>query len=139
MENLDGHVVIAALRPGPNAGGFRHGPFTTTHVSSSPSNIAPTYADSCFMVMPLEREVPGRRHRDPGMPGEWERRSCSRVPGQTDVVVEARTGGMCPPGDASSLAQRSAVAVSNAPSAVRWGGHGRKLVECQMNLDPLCS
>jgi glycosyltransferase involved in cell wall biosynthesis len=60
---------------------------------------------------------------------------CSRVPGQTDVVVEGENGRYVPPGDPSTLAAEIRRLLSRPEEAVRLGANGRKLVECQMNLD----
>ena len=60
---------------------------------------------------------------------------CSRVPGQTDVVVEDENGRYVPPGDPSPLSKEIRSLLSRAEEAVRMGASGRKLVERQMNLD----
>jgi glycosyltransferase involved in cell wall biosynthesis len=60
---------------------------------------------------------------------------CSRVHGQTDVVVQDENGRYVPPGDPSTLSTEIRRLLSRPEEAVRLGANGRKLVECQMNLD----
>jgi hypothetical protein len=60
---------------------------------------------------------------------------CSRVPGQSDVVVEDENGRYVPPGDPSALSTEIRRLLSRPEEAVRLGANGRKLVECQMNVD----
>src|SRR5258706_13911867 len=94
------------------------------------------YADSCFMVMPLENAK-----FQAGVTAILECMAmgraviCSRVPGQTDVVVEGENGRYVPPGDPSTLSAELRRLVSDPEEAARLGANGRKLVECQMNLD----
>ena len=94
------------------------------------------YADSCFMVMPLENV-----NFQAGVTAILECLAmgkaviCSRVPGQTDVVVEGENGRYVPPGDPSTLGTEIRRLLSRPEEAARMGANGRKLVECQMNLD----
>jgi len=60
---------------------------------------------------------------------------CSRVPGQTDVVVEGDNGRYVPPGDPATLRAEIRRLLSHPEEAARLGANGRKLVECEMNLD----
>ena len=139
VENLDVDVVIAAASPWSK---HREGVATR----SIPSNVTvrkftqyelrQLYADSCFMVMPLENVK-----FQAGVTAILESMAmgkpviCSRVPGQTDVVVEGENGRYVPPGDPSPLSKEIRRLLSLAEEAVRMGANGRKLVECQMNLD----
>src|SRR5215475_601004 len=59
---------------------------------------------------------------------------CSRVPGQTDVVIEGENGKYVPPGDPAPLSAEIRRLLSLPEEAVRLGANGRKLVEAQMNL-----
>ena len=94
------------------------------------------YADSFFMVMPLENVK-----FQAGVTAILECLAmgkaviCSRVPGQTDVVVEDENGRYVPPGDPSSLNAEIRRLLSRPEEADRLGANGRKLVESQMNLD----
>jgi glycosyltransferase involved in cell wall biosynthesis len=60
---------------------------------------------------------------------------CSRVPGQTDVVVEGDNGRCVPSGDAVTLHTEISRLLSFPEEATRLGANGRKLVEDEMNLD----
>ena len=60
---------------------------------------------------------------------------CSRVPGQTDVVVEGDNGRYVPPGDPVALRTEIRRLLSDPEEAARLGANGRKLIECEMNLD----
>jgi hypothetical protein len=51
------------------------------------------------------------------------------------VVVEGENGRYVPPGDPSPLSTEIRRLLSRPEEAVRLGANGRKLVECQMNLD----
>jgi glycosyltransferase involved in cell wall biosynthesis len=139
VEDLDVHVVIAAASPWSKR---REGVATRT----IPSNVTvqkftqyelrQLYADSCFMVMPLENVK-----FQAGVTAILECLAmgkaviCSRVPGQTDVVVEGENGRYVPPGDPLTLNAEIRRLLSNPEEAGRMGTNGRKLVECQMNLD----
>jgi glycosyltransferase involved in cell wall biosynthesis len=60
---------------------------------------------------------------------------CSRVAGQTDVVVEDENGRYVPPGDPSTLSTEIQRLLSRPEEAVGLGANGRKLIESEMNLD----
>src|SRR5215475_9411562 len=60
---------------------------------------------------------------------------CSRVPGQTDVVIEGENGRYVPPGDPSTLSTEIRRLLSRPEEAISLGANGRILVERQMNLD----
>jgi glycosyltransferase involved in cell wall biosynthesis len=139
VEGLDVNVVIAAASPWSKR---TEGVATRT----VPSNIAvrkftqyelrQLYADSCFMVMPLENVK-----FQAGVTAILECLAmgkgviCSRVPGQTDVVIEGENGRYVPPGDPSTLNAEIRHLLSRPDEADRFGVNGRKLIECQMNLD----
>jgi glycosyltransferase involved in cell wall biosynthesis len=94
------------------------------------------YADSRFMVMPLE-DVKFQA----GVTAILECMAmgkavvCSRTPGQTDVVVEGENGRYVAPGDAMALRAEIERLLSQPEEAARLGANGRRLVERQMNLD----
>jgi glycosyltransferase involved in cell wall biosynthesis len=139
VEDLDVHVVIAAASPWSKR---REGVATRT----IPNNVTvrkftqyelrQLYADSRFMVMPLENVK-----FQAGITAILECLAlgkaviCSRVPGQTDVVVEGENGRYVPPGDPSALRVEICRLLSNPEEAARMGANGRNLVERQMNLD----
>src|SRR6266487_2699830 len=112
-------------------------PYTTLFRSKfTQYELRQLYADSCFMVMPLENVK-----FQAGVTAILECLAmgkaviCSRVPGQTDVVIEGENGRYVPPGDPSALSTEIRRLLSRPEEAVRLGANGRKLVECQMNLD----
>jgi len=139
VKDLDVHVVIAAASPWSKR---KEGVATRT----IPSNVTvrkftqyelrQLYADSSFMVMPLENVK-----FQAGVTAILESLAmgkaviCSRVPGQTDVVIDGENGRYVPPGDPSGLSAEIRGLLSRPEEASRFGANGRKLVESQMNLD----
>jgi glycosyltransferase involved in cell wall biosynthesis len=139
VEDLDVHVVIAAASPwSKRTEGVarRTIPSNVTVRKFTQYELRQLYADSCFMVMPLE-EVKFQA----GVTAILECLAmgkaviCSRVPGQTDVVVEGENGRYVPPRDPSALSAEIRRLLSNPEEAVRMGANGRMLVEGKMNLD----
>ena len=51
------------------------------------------------------------------------------------MVVEGENGRYVPPGDPSTLNVEIRQLLSRPEEADRLGANGRKLIECQMNLD----
>jgi glycosyltransferase involved in cell wall biosynthesis len=139
VKDLDVHVVIAAASPWSKR---KEGVATRT----IPSNVTvrkftqyelrQLYADSSFMVMPLENVK-----FQAGVTAILESLAmgkaviCSRVPGQTDVVIDGENGRYVPPGDPSGLRAEIRRLLSRPEEAIRFGANGRMLVESQMNLD----
>ena len=139
VEDLDVHVVIAAASPwSKRAEGVatRAIPGNVTVRKFTQYELRQLYADSCFMVMPLENVK-----FQAGVTAILECLAmgkaviCSRVPGQTDVVVEGENGRYVPPGDPSALRTEIRQLLSNPEEAARLGANGRKLVEREMSLD----
>jgi glycosyltransferase involved in cell wall biosynthesis len=139
VEDLDVHVVIAAASPWSKRKedlGTRAVPSNVTVRKFTQYELRQLYADSCFMVMPLENVK-----FQAGVTAILECLAmgkpviCSRVPGQTDVVVEGENGRYVPPGDSSTLSSEIRQLLSRPQEAVRLGANGRSLVESQMNLD----
>jgi glycosyltransferase involved in cell wall biosynthesis len=139
VEDLDVHVVIAAASPwAKRAEGVstRTIPSNVTVRKFTQFELRQLYADSCFMVMPLENVK-----FQAGVTAILECLAmgkaviCSRVPGQTDVVVEGENGRYVPPGDPLPLSTEIRRLLSCPEETVRLGANGRKLVESQMNLD----
>jgi glycosyltransferase involved in cell wall biosynthesis len=139
VEDLDVHVVIAAASPwSKRAEGVatRTIPSNVTVRKFTQYDLRQLYADCRFMVMPLENVK-----FQAGVTAILECMAmgkavvCSRVPGQTDVVVEGENGSYVPPGD--SLALRAAIQrlLDNPQEADSLGARGRQLIERQMNLD----
>jgi glycosyltransferase involved in cell wall biosynthesis len=139
VEDIDVHVVIAAASPWSKRTegvATRTIPNNVTVRKFTQYELRQLYADSCFMVMPLENVK-----FQAGVTAILECLAmgktviCSRVPGQTDVVVEGENGQYVPRGDPPTLSAEIRRLLSRPEEAVRLGANGRKLVECQMNLD----
>jgi glycosyltransferase involved in cell wall biosynthesis len=139
VEALDVRVVIAAASPWSKRTegvATRTIPSNVTVRKFTQYELRQLYADSCFMVMPLENVK-----FQAGVTAILECLAmgkaviCSRVPGQTDVVVEGENGRYVPPGDPSTLSTEIRRLLSRPEEAVRLGANGRRLVKCQMNLD----
>jgi glycosyltransferase involved in cell wall biosynthesis len=139
VEDLDVDVVIAAASPwAKHAEGVAtpNIPRNVTVRKFTQYELRQLYADSSFMVMPLQ-DVKFQA----GITAILECMSmgkaliCSRVPGQTDVVVEGENGRYVPSGDAVTLRTEIARLLSHPEEAARLGANGRKLVESEMNLD----
>jgi glycosyltransferase involved in cell wall biosynthesis len=139
VEDLDVHVVIAAASPWSKRRegvATRSIPNNVTVRKFTQYELRQLYADSRFMVMPLENVK-----FQAGITAILECLAlgkpviCSRVPGQTDVVVEGENGRYVPPGDPSALRVEICRLLSNPEEAARMGANGRILVERQMNLD----
>jgi glycosyltransferase involved in cell wall biosynthesis len=139
VEELDVHVVIAAASPWSKRTegvASRTIPSNVTVQKFTQYDLRQLYADSSFMVMPLE-DVKFQA----GVTAILECMAmgkavvCSRVLGQTDVVVEGENGRYVPPGDPSTLSTEIRRLLSDPNEAIRLGANGRTLVERQMNLD----
>jgi glycosyltransferase involved in cell wall biosynthesis len=139
VENIDVHVVIAAASPwAKHAEGVatQDIPSNVTVRKFTQFDLRQLYADSCFMVMPLEN-VKFQAGVTAILEGMAMAKAviCSRVPGQTDVVLDGENGRYVPPGDPAILRAEILRLLSNLEEAARLGANGRKLIECEMNLD----
>lgn len=139
VKDLDIDVVIAAASPwSKRTEGIatRTVPSNVTVRKFTQYELRQLYSDSCFMVMPLENVK-----FQAGVTAILECMAmgkgviCSRVLGQTDVVVEGENGRYVPPEDASALNHEIRRLLSNPDDARRMGANGRQLVERQMSLD----
>jgi glycosyltransferase involved in cell wall biosynthesis len=139
VEGLDVHVVIAAASPwAKRAEGVatRTIPGNVTVQKFTQHELRQLYADSSFMVMPLENVK-----FQAGVTAILECLAmgkaviCSRVPGQTDVVVEGDNGRYVPPGDPVILRTEINRLLAQPEEADRLGANGRKLIEGEMSLD----
>src|SRR5262249_26976402 len=138
VEDVDVHVVIAAASPWSKS---KHGmkqsiPSNVTVRKLTQYELRQLYADSRFMVMPLENVK-----FQAGVTAILECMAmgktvvCSRVPGQTDVVVEDETGRYVLPGDPAALRAEIQRLLDHPQEADNLGMRGRQLIERQMNLD----
>ena len=139
VEKLDVHVVIAAASPWSKRRegvATRSIPKNVTVQKFTQYELRQLYADSRFMVMPLENVK-----FQAGVTAILECMAmsraviCTRTPGQTDVVVEDENGRYVPPGDPSTLSSEIRRLLSRPDEATRLGANGRKLVERHMSLD----
>jgi glycosyltransferase involved in cell wall biosynthesis len=139
VEDLDVHVVIAAASPWAKrteAVATRKIPGNVTVRKFTQFELRQLYADSSFVVMPLE-DVKFQAGVTAILEGMAMGKAviCSRVPGQTDVVVEGDNGRYVPQGDPAALRTEIHRLLSQPEEAVRLGNNGRRLVEGEMNLD----
>ena len=139
VEDLDVNVVIAAASPwAKHAEGVAtpNIPSNVTVKKFTQYELRQLYADSSFMVMPLENV-----NFQAGVTALLESMAmgkaviCSRVPGQADVVVEGDNGRYVPSGDSVTLRVEISRLLSEPEEAARLGANGRKLIETEMNLD----
>src|SRR5215470_17966209 len=139
VKDLDVHLVIAAASPWSKRKegvATRAIPSNVTVRKFTQYELRQLYVDSCFMVMPLENVK-----FQAGVTAILECLAmgkpviCSRVPGQTDVVVEGENGRYVPPGDSSTLNSEIRLLLSRPQEAARLDANGRNLVESKMNLD----
>lgn len=139
VENLNIQIVIAAASPWSKRKegiATRTIPNNVTVRKFTQYELRQLYVDSRFMIMPLE-DV----NFQAGVTAILECMAmgravvCSRVPGQTDVVVEGHNGQYVSAKD--PLALRAAIQrlLSQPEEAIRLGHNGRQLVEHKMNLD----
>jgi len=138
VEGLDVHVVIAAASPWSKRTegvATRTIPDNVTVQKFTQYQLRQVYADSRFMVMPLENVK-----FQAGVTAILECMAmgkgviCSRVPGQTDVVVEGENGRYVPPENPSALSASIRQLLSGPDEAERLGANSRKLIEREMNL-----
>lgn len=139
VEGLDVHVVIAAASPWSKRGDGMAGeriPDNVTVKKFTQYELRQLYADSRFMVMPLEPV-----NFQAGVTAILECMAmgkavvCTRVPGQTDVVIDGETGRYVPPRDPAALRKEIERLLDHPEEADRWGARGRQLIEEEMNLD----
>lgn len=139
VEGLDVDVVIAAASPwSKREGGMADQsiPANVTVRKFTQYDLRQLYADSRFLVMPLE-DVKFQAGVTAMLEAQAMARAivCSRVPGQTDVVVEGENGRYVPAGDAPALRAEIARLLAAPEEAMRLGANGRSLIEREMNLD----
>ena len=139
VEALDVHVVIAAASPWSKRQDGMAGqsmPANVTVRKFTQYELRQLYADSRFLVMPLE-DV----NFQAGVTAILEAMAlskavvCSRVSGQTDVVAEGENGRYVPAGDAPALRAEIARLLAEPEESERLGANARRLIEREMNLD----
>ena len=143
VEDLDVHVVIAAASPWAKAQGGR---CDTEHSEQRhgaeihPVRFAPTVRRQLLLIMPLEnvKFQAGVTAILEGM-AMGKAVICSRVPGQTDVVIEGENGRYVPPGDPTALRTEICRLLSDPEEAARLGTNGRKLDRMRDESGSLCA
>jgi len=139
VEGLDLNVVIAAASPWSRRKDTTAGqrlPGNVTVREYSQFSLRQLYADARLVVMPLEPV-----DFQAGVTAILEAMAmgkaviCSRVPGQTDVIVEGENGTYVTPGDPRALREEILRLCDRPEETARLGSNGRKLVEQEMNLD----
>lgn len=139
VEGLDLDLVIAAASPWSkrkDSTTGQHIPGNVTVRKFDQYALRQLYADARFVVMPLEPV-----EFQAGVTAILEAMAmgkaviCSRVPGQTDVIVDNENGRYVPVGDPSALREEISRLLAGPDEAARLGNNGRRLVENEMNLD----
>lgn len=139
VEGLEAQVVIAAASPWSKRSDSTQGQTIPENVEVrkfSQHELRQLYADSRFLVMPLE-DVEFQAGVTAILEAMAMERAviCSRTPGQTDVIVEGENGLYVPAGDADALRAAMQRLLDSPDEAKRLGQAGRRLVEREMSLD----
>ncbi|NTU78079.1 MAG: glycosyltransferase family 4 protein [Chloroflexales bacterium] len=138
VEGLEADVVIAAASPWSKRSDSTQGRRIPENVSVrkfSQYDLRQLYADSSFLVMPLE-DVDFQA----GVTALLEAMSmgraviCSHTLGQTDVVIEGENGHYVPIGDPAALRAAIERLLADPDEAARLGRGGRRTVEQGMSL-----
>jgi glycosyltransferase involved in cell wall biosynthesis len=139
VEGLDLDVVIAAASPWSkrsDSTAGQHIPANVTVRKFTQFELRQLYADSSFLVMPLE-DVDFQAGVTAILEAMAMERAvlCSRTLGQTDVVVEGETGLYVRPGDVTALRATIQTMLADRVATARMGQAGRQLIEREMSLD----
>lgn len=100
------------------------------------AELRQVYANCSLMVMPLQNV-----NFQAGVTALLEAMAmgkpviCSRSPGQSDVVIEGKTGLYVPPGDAAALRAAIEELIANPTLREAMGQAGRRRIDHEMNLD----
>ncbi|NTW00262.1 MAG: glycosyltransferase family 4 protein [Oscillochloris sp.] len=138
-EGLPAKVVIAAASPWSKRSDSTQGQAIPANVEVrrfTQHELRQLYADSRFLVMPLENV-----EFQAGITAILEAMAmeravvCSRTSGQTDAVIEGETGLYVAPGDAVTLRKALEQLLSHPEEAERLGKAGRRVVQQQMSLE----
>lgn len=139
VEGLPADFCIAAASPWSKRQDNTRGRSIPANVQVqrfSQYDLRQLYADSSFMVMPLQNV-----DFQAGVTAILEAMAmgkaviCSRTPGQTDVVVNGETGIYVPPGDPAALRQVIEYLLANPREAARMGQAGRRRILESMDLN----
>lgn len=138
VSGLDVEVVIAAASPWSKRADRTANvelPANVTVRRFSQYDLRQLYADSSFVVMPLE-DVDFQAGVTAILEAMAMERAvvCSRTRGQTDILVEGQTGLYVPPGDASALRAAILRLLDEPQAAERLGQAARTDVEARLSL-----
>ncbi|WP_129631112.1 glycosyltransferase family 4 protein [Candidatus Oscillochloris fontis] len=138
VAGLPAKVVIAAASPWSKRSDSTQGQMIPANVEVrrfSQHELRQLYADSRFLVMPLENV-----EFQAGITAILEAMAmeraviCSRTPGQTDAVVDEVTGIYVSPSDPVALRAALERLLNQPEVATRMGKAGRQRIEQQMSL-----
>lgn len=139
VRGLDVEVVIAAASPWSKRRDKTQGvelPDNVTVRRFSQYDLRQLYADSLFVVMPLENA-----DFQVGVTAILEAMAmhraviCSRIAGQTDIIIDGETGLYVPTNDVDALRDAIEYLLEHPELAAKMGKRGRDLVEREMSLD----
>jgi glycosyltransferase involved in cell wall biosynthesis len=138
VEGMDVQVIIAAASPWSKREDSTSGQTIPANVivrRFSQFELRDVYAMSNFVVMPLYN-VDFQAGVTAILEGMAMGKAviCSRTPGQTDVIIDGKTGVYVPPGDASELRQAINHLLQNPELAAEMGENGRQRIINEMNL-----
>lgn len=139
VEGLPANLVIAAASPWSRRADTTRNERIPENVSVrrfSQYDLRQLYADSHFLVMPLQNV-----NFQAGVTAILEAMAmgkaviCSRTPGQSDVVVDGKTGVYVAPADVRELRLALERLLGDPAEAERMGHAGRRRIEQGMGLD----
>ena len=139
VEGLPAKVIIAAASPWSKRSDSTQGQSIPANVEIrkfSQYELRQLYADSRFLVMPLENV-----EFQAGITAILEAMAmeravvCSETPGQTDAVIENETGYYVSPNDPAALRAALDGLLEHPEIAERMGKAGRRIVQQRMSLD----
>ena len=139
VEGLPAKVVIAAASPWSKRSDSTQGWTIPSNVEVrrfSQYELRQLYADSRFLVMPLE-DVEFQAGITAILEAMAMERAviCSRTSGQTDAVIDGETGTYVSPGDPAALRAALEHLLEHPAEAERMGKAGRRVVLQRMSLD----
>jgi glycosyltransferase involved in cell wall biosynthesis len=139
VEGLPTKIVIAAASPWSKRSDSTQGQVIPANVEVrkfTQFELRQLYADCRFLVMPLENV-----EFQAGITAILEAMAmgravvCSRIPGQTDAVIDGETGTYVAPGDPAALRAALEHLLNHPEVAERMGKAGRRIVQQHMSLE----
>jgi glycosyltransferase involved in cell wall biosynthesis len=139
VRDLPVQLVIAAASPWSkqtDSSDRTNLPENVTVKRFTQAELRQLYADSAFLVMPLQDVT-----FQAGITAILEAMSmeraviCSRTPGQTDAIVEGENGTYVAPGDSAALRSAIEQLLNDPDRARQLGQNGRQTVESRAALD----